>query len=96
MSIADKDIKLLWALAAGRCSEPGCHKDLTLLLPKSGWELEVKTRLLPRISVNHGSAMEMRLWTYFNFDLILKLLNHAIDSPMHAGDDMIEQQRYNL
>lgn len=36
MAIADKDIKLLWGRAAGRCSAPGCHIDLTPMLEKSG------------------------------------------------------------
>jgi hypothetical protein len=36
MAIADKDIKLLWGRAAGRCSAPGCKLDLTPLLEKSG------------------------------------------------------------
>lgn len=36
MGIADKDIKLLWGRAAGRCSAPGCQLDLTPLLEKSG------------------------------------------------------------
>ncbi|MEO7328037.1 MAG: HNH endonuclease signature motif containing protein, partial [Minicystis sp.] len=32
MTISEKDIKLLWGRAAGRCSRPGCGKDLTSLL----------------------------------------------------------------
>ncbi len=36
MAIAGKDIKLLWGRAAGRCSAPDCHDDLTPHLEKSG------------------------------------------------------------
>jgi len=36
MAIADKDIKLLWGRAAGRCSAPECKLYLTPLLEKSG------------------------------------------------------------
>jgi hypothetical protein len=36
MAIDDKDIKLLWGKAAGRCSYPGCHDDLAPLLLQSG------------------------------------------------------------
>ncbi len=36
MAIDDKDIKLLWGKAAGRCSYPGCYDDLAPLLLQSG------------------------------------------------------------
>lgn len=36
MAIDDKDIKLLWGKAAGRCSYPGCQTDLAPLLLSSG------------------------------------------------------------
>lgn len=36
MAIDDKDLKLLWGKAAGRCSYPGCQKDLTPILLNSG------------------------------------------------------------
>lgn len=36
VTIAEKDIKLLWGRAAGRCSAPECWLDLTPLLEKSG------------------------------------------------------------
>jgi hypothetical protein len=36
MAISEKDIKLLWGRAAGRCSAPNCGEDLTPLLVKSG------------------------------------------------------------
>ena len=36
MAIAHRDIKLLWGRAAGRCSAPGCQKDLAPLLEQSG------------------------------------------------------------
>jgi len=36
MAIDDKDIKLLWGKAAGRCSYPGCGIDLCPILLESG------------------------------------------------------------
>src|SRR5260221_2004561 len=36
MTIADKDIKILWGRAAGHCSAPGCGLALTALLENSG------------------------------------------------------------
>lgn len=36
MAIDDKDIKLLWGKAAGRCSYPECQEDLAPLLMTSG------------------------------------------------------------
>ena len=36
MAIDDKDLKLLWGKAAGRCSYPGCREDLGPLLLNSG------------------------------------------------------------
>jgi hypothetical protein len=36
MAIEEKDIKLLWGKAAGRCSYPGCQADLAPLLMASG------------------------------------------------------------
>ena len=35
MAIEEKDIKLLWGKAAGRCSYPGCQADLAPLLMAS-------------------------------------------------------------
>lgn len=32
MAIKDQDIKLLWGRAAGRCSNPACNADLTVIL----------------------------------------------------------------
>ena len=136
MAISDKDIKLLWSRAAGRCSAPHCSEELMPRLAKSGscimgemahvigrrsgaprsdpavgandkyenlillcpnhhtlvdkapsdfpvstlrkwksdWEEQVRRRLHPRISIQGGTPLEMRLWTYFNFDLILKMI----------------------
>lgn len=150
MAITERDIKLLWARAAGRCSEPTCHEDLTPRLARSGsvvlgemahvigrkrgaarsrtavgtddtydnlillcpthhtivdkaeadfpvqllrkwkhdWESEVKRRLLPRMSAASGNALEMRLWAYFNFDLVLRLRKSLHPGPLDLPPDL--------
>lgn len=40
---------------------------------KQDWEAEVKRRLIQRVSICGGDGFDMRLWTYFNFGMILKL-----------------------
>lgn len=40
---------------------------------KADWEVEVTTRLMKRVSARGGDMLDMRLWTYFNFGLILEL-----------------------
>lgn len=40
---------------------------------KTDWEEQVRQKFLPRMSVTEGTSLELRLWSYFNFDLILTL-----------------------
>ena len=139
MAISQRDVKILWGRAAGRCSAPDCHEDLmpylarsrrvilgemahvigrqkgaarskeqvgvdddynnlVLLCPthhtlvdsaaadfpvellrkwKTDWETTVQNSLLRRASSESGFAMEMRLWSYFNFDVILQLCEQS-------------------
>ncbi|MBA2651284.1 MAG: HNH endonuclease [Tatlockia sp.] len=35
MAVSDTDYKILWGRAAGRCSNPGCQQDLTIILQNS-------------------------------------------------------------
>jgi len=147
MSIADKDIKLLWGRAGGHCSAPGCPEDLTRYLAKSGdivlgemahvigrrpgaarsddgvgaddsyenlillcpnhhtlvdkaehdypvvllrewkqiWEAEVARRLMRHVSVNGGNGLELRLWSYFNFDVLLNLYKATCPDGLALG-----------
>lgn len=50
----------------------------TLRKWKHNWEATVARRLLPRFSVHEADALEMRMWTYFNFDLILNLYRSGV------------------
>jgi hypothetical protein len=40
---------------------------------KADWESHVKHQLLKRASARTKNVLEMRLWSYFHFDLILNL-----------------------
>lgn len=37
MALPEADIKILWGRAAGHCSNPGCRRELTQLLPSGRW-----------------------------------------------------------
>lgn len=152
MAISEKDLKILWARAAGRCSAPNCRVDLTPRLSRSGntilgemahiigrkpraarsasivgaddsygnlillcpthhtlidkapedfpvdlleswkreWELEVSRNLVRTVSVRGAQPMEMRLWTYFNFDLILRLHEQLATICDFAPMDLVQ------
>lgn len=52
---------------------------------KRDWEEEVTRRLMQRVSITGGDGLEMRLWTYFNFDLILRLYQSRCPDGLALG-----------
>lgn len=52
---------------------------------KQDWEAEVMRRLMQRVSITGGDGLEMRLWTYFNFDLILSLYQSRCPDGLALG-----------
>ncbi|MBX3357326.1 MAG: HNH endonuclease [Phycisphaeraceae bacterium] len=55
----------------------------TLRQWKAVWEARVSRRVLKRVSSRSDDMLDTRLWTYFNFGLVLKLhREHCADPPL--------------
>ncbi len=154
MAIKQKDLKLLWGRAGGRCSNPDCRKTLLPNMKKSGdtvlgdmahvigrrpeaarsdesvgeddsyenlillctgchslidkapadfsrelllqwkrdWENDVAQALLSKSSVQMAEFLEMRLWSFFNFSVLLTLYEQCC--PIKAAQfNILELQQ---
>ena len=70
---------------------PDDHSVELLLKWKTDWEAKVKTQLMARASATAANVLEMRLWVYFNFDLILNL--HGTLPPDRSFDTSVRSLR---
>jgi hypothetical protein len=72
-----------------------------LLQWKSKWEEKVKQKFQSRMSSDVGDELEMRLWSYFNFDMILRLIESScpqklVVPPVLQNQLMIDRAGFPL
>lgn len=52
---------------------------------KQDWEQEVARRLMRHVSAQGGNSLEMRLWSYFNFDVLIHLYQATCPNGLALG-----------
>ncbi len=63
-----------------------------LLKWKTDWESEVNKKLLPDISTTIDSSLDSRMWTFFNFNMLLGMYNTHCKERLLSGS--IDDLRY--
>jgi hypothetical protein len=79
MAIAEKDIKLLWGRAGGRCSKPGCTEDLTALTENGGYTVGEMAHVIGRKPNARRGVPQGGADIYDNLILLCPLHHRHID-----------------
>ncbi|HEX4304312.1 MAG TPA: HNH endonuclease signature motif containing protein [Rhizomicrobium sp.] len=71
MAIPDSDTKILWGRAGGRCSNPACSEDLTVVAAKKAYNLGEMAHVIARsVDGPRGDAVNSGPDTYENLILL--------------------------
>lgn len=80
MAISDADIKMLWGRAAGICSNPECHEDLTVIVSSSqGYNIGEMAHVIARKNGSVGGRPGSGSDLYDNLLLLCPTCHTRID-----------------